>query len=254
MLCPGPLEINMQLYLEKDLKFAGGHGHQKGSSLWVIVKYRKEGYLKRKENMSQMMLMAVAPYPQEQLAVSRRSIQLDSFCIHTLFPADRIPHRQMEIHMVLQLFPKMLIVLQQCSSLKHVLQQLSWENISNWFPQTSANHQVPIPSNHCSDFYHHWLVCFFWNFIYMESLYSLCPGSNVFKFIHVADVLEGSSLLWLSSSIPLHRYSIICFSIFLVVIIMAMTVPFFFIIVFKATVNILYIFVCVLRHDIISLG
>lgn len=152
-----------------------------------------------------------------------------------------------KIHMVLQLLPKMSIVLEQILKFKpRVTAALSGETSPVSSPRLLPYHQVPIPSNHCSHFYHLRLICFFWNFIYMKSLYSLCPGSNIFKFNHVTGFLEGSSLLWLS------RYSIIYFSIFLVVIIMAITVP-FFIIMYKATMNILYIFVCILIYVLISL-
>lgn len=58
--------------------------------------------------MSQLMLMIVARYPQEKLAVSHVFLCMrfvcsyagqfnwTVFCIHTVFPADRIPHKQMK--------------------------------------------------------------------------------------------------------------------------------------------------------------
>ena len=48
---------NMALYFEKDLKSPSASRHQKGCSLWDLMKWRKEGYLKCGRNMYHQMWM-----------------------------------------------------------------------------------------------------------------------------------------------------------------------------------------------------
>lgn len=128
-----------------------------------------------------------------------------------------------KIHIVLEFSPNMSVVLEQIP--------ISKTNISIT-PKRSLIllcNQLPTPTprnDHCSDFYYHRLVLPLLALITHEIMKSVQFVSWLLslmylslRFIHVVAFFNCLFLLWLSS-IPLHGYTITCFSVFLLVFIM----------------------------------